>query len=103
MYFGPLYEPDFYVCFVLRVASGPRMKLAGRESALTTLSRPHPPRRVVYSTDYSKVVVPVVIVLFVVCSLFNEASCFKFCLVLLYSYIFQSFQHCDYFVWGKEN
>ena len=38
---------------VLRVASGPRVKFAGRKSAL------NPP--LVYSTDHSKVVVPVLV------------------------------------------
>ena len=47
-----------FLCFsVLRVASGPRVKLAGRKSALN-----HP---VVYSTDRSKAVVPVLALLFV--------------------------------------
>ena len=52
----PLCEPKF------RVASGPRVKLAGRKSALTR-PPPHPP--VVYSTDCSKAVVPVLVLLFV--------------------------------------
>ena len=44
-----------YLCnTVLRVPSGPRVKLAGRKSALTPL-----PHAVVYSTDRSKAVVPV--------------------------------------------
>ena len=42
---------------VLRVASGPRVKLVGCKSAL------NPP--VVYSTDRSKAVVPVLVLLFV--------------------------------------
>ena len=42
---------------VLRVASGSRVKLASYKSALT------PP--VVYSTDHSKAVVPVLVLLFV--------------------------------------
>ena len=45
-----------YVFSVLRVTSGPRVKLAGRKSAL------NPP--VVYSTDRSKAVVPVLVLLF---------------------------------------
>ena len=49
---------DFFLCFcVLRVTSGPRVKLAVRKSALN-----HP---VVYSTDRSKAVVPVLVLLFV--------------------------------------
>ena len=42
---------------VLRVASGPRVKLAGCKSALNP--------KVVYSTDRSKVVVPVLVLLFI--------------------------------------
>ena len=41
----------------LRVTSGPRIKFVGRESALNPL--------VVYSTDRSKAVVPVLVLLFV--------------------------------------
>ena len=47
----------FLCVSVLRVASGPRMKLASCKSAL------NPP--VVYSTDRSKAVVPVLVLLFV--------------------------------------
>ena len=47
-----------FLCIsVLRVASGPRVKLASRKSALNPL--------VVYSTDCSKAVVPVLVLLFV--------------------------------------
>ena len=42
--------------FLLRVASGPRVKLASCKSALNT--------PVVYSTDRSKAVVPVLVLLF---------------------------------------
>ena len=52
----PLCEPNFYVS-VLRVASGPRVKLASCKSALNPA--------VVYSTDRSKAVVPVLVLLFV--------------------------------------
>ena len=49
---------DFFLCTsVLRVVSGPRVKLAGRKSALNP--------SVVYSTDRSKAVVPVLVLLFV--------------------------------------
>ena len=51
---------EFLCVSVLRVASGPRMKLASCKSALNT---PHPP--VVYSTDRSKAVIPVLVLLFV--------------------------------------
>ena len=48
------------LCFsVLRVTPGPRVKLAGRESGLTS---PHP---VVYPTDRFKAVVPVLVLFFV--------------------------------------
>ena len=48
---------EFLCMSVLRVASGPRVKLASCKSTL------NPP--VVYSTDRSKVVVPVLVLLFV--------------------------------------
>ena len=48
---------EFLCISVLRVASGPRVKLASCKSAL------NPP--VVYSTDRSKAVVPVLVLLFV--------------------------------------
>ena len=47
---------EFLCISVLRVASGPRVKLASGKSAL------NPP--VVYSTDRSKAVVPVLVLLF---------------------------------------
>ena len=73
-----------YLCVsVLRVASGPRVKLAGSKSAL------NPP--VVYSADCSKAVVPVVVLLFVALCLFYEAICFMFYLVLFCSCVFQFF------------
>ena len=48
---------DFLCISILRVASGPRVKMVSCKSAL------NPP--VVYSTDHSKVVVPVLVLLFV--------------------------------------
>ena len=48
---------EFLCVSVLRVASGPRVKLASCKSAL------NPP--VVYSTDRSKAVIPVLVLLFV--------------------------------------
>ena len=48
---------EFLCISVLRIASGPRVKLASCKSAL------NPP--MVYSTDRSKVVVPVLVLLFV--------------------------------------
>ena len=52
---------EFLGISVLRVSSGPRVKLASCKSALTT--PPHP--QVVYSTSRSMVVVPVLVLLFV--------------------------------------
>ena len=48
---------EFFCISVLRVVSGPRMKLAGHKSALNPL--------VVYSTDRSKAAVPMLVLLFV--------------------------------------
>ena len=60
-------QTEFLCISVLRVASGPRMKLASCKSALNppphTLPALQPP--VVFSTDSSKAVVPVLVLLFV--------------------------------------
>ena len=59
---------EFLCISVLRVASGPRVKLASCKSALTpppSLPLPPPPPSVVYSTDRSKAVVPAFVLLFV--------------------------------------
>ena len=53
---------EFLCISVLRVASGPRVKLVSCKSALTP---PPPPRTVVCSSDRSKAVVPVLVLLFV--------------------------------------
>ena len=53
---------EFLCVSVLRVASGPRVKLASCKSALN-LTPPPPP--LVCSTDRSKAVVPVLVLLFV--------------------------------------
>ena len=58
---------EFLCISVLRVALGPRGKLASCKSALN-----HP---MVYSTDRSKAVVPVSVLLFGACGLFYEAIC----------------------------
>ena len=55
---------EFLCVSVLRVASGPRVKLASCKSALTP-PHPRPPRPMVCSTDRSKAVVPVLVLLFV--------------------------------------
>ena len=52
---------EFLCISVLRVASGPRVKIASCKSALT----PPPPPPVVYSSDRSKAVVPVLVLFFV--------------------------------------
>ena len=56
---------EFLCISVLRVASGPRVKLASCESTLTPLPHPPPTPAVVSSTDRSKAVVPVLVLLFV--------------------------------------
>ena len=53
----PLCEPNFLCISVLRVTSGPRVKLASCKSALNPT--------MVFSTDRSKAVVPVLVLLFV--------------------------------------
>ena len=63
------------LCFaVFRVASGPRVKLAGCKSALNP--------QVVYSTDRSKAVVPVLSYSLLLCGLFYEAVCLLPCVIL---------------------
>ena len=56
---------EFLCISVLRVASGPRVKLASCKSTLTSSPHPSSPGLVVYSTDRSIVVVPVLVLLFV--------------------------------------
>ena len=56
---------EFLCISVLRVASGPRVKLASCKSALTPPPPPPPPPTAVCSTDRSKAVVPVLVLLFV--------------------------------------
>ena len=57
---------ELFLCVsVFRVASGPRVKLASCKSALTRPPPPPPPPPVVCSTDRSKAVVPVLVLLFV--------------------------------------
>ena len=79
----PLYEPNFLCISVLRVASGPRVKLASFKSALnprwftllTVL------RRWSQCKSYS----------LVLCGLFYEAICYMSYLVPFCSCVFQSF------------
>ena len=74
---------EFLCISVIRIASGPWVKLAGCKSAL------NPP--VVYSTDRSKAVVPVLVLLFVPFDFFYEAICCMSFHVLFCSCVFQSF------------
>ena len=72
-----------FLCIsVFRVASGPRVKLASCKSALNS--------PVVYSTDRSKAVIPVLVLLFVALWLIYEAICFMSYLVLFYFCVFFS-------------
>ena len=57
---GAFMRTEFLCIYVLRVASGPRVKLASCKSALTPI-----PATVVCSTDRSKAVVPVLVLLLV--------------------------------------
>ena len=74
---------EFLCISVLRITSGPRVKLAGRKSSLNP--------SVVYSTDHSKAVVPMLDLLFVAL-LFILRGDFFFALPCVFCYcIFQSF------------
>ena len=72
---------EFLCVSVLRVASGPRVKLVGCKSAL------NPP--VVFSSDRSKAVVLVLVLLFVAVSVF-----FFFCLCCDASIVVTVFNSC---------
>ena len=83
---------EFLCISVLRVASGPRVKLANGKSALTPPPPPPPPPPpVVYSTDRSKAVVPVLVLLFVALWFILRGDLFCFCFVSFCSCVFQSF------------
>ena len=73
---------EFLCVSVLRVASGPRVKLVSCKSALNP--------QVVCFTDRSKAVVPVLVLLFVTCSLLYEAICCMSFRVSFCSCVFQS-------------
>ena len=75
---------DFLCISVLRVASAPRVKLASCKSALNPT--------VVYSTDRSKAVVPVLILLFVALWFILRGDLFFFCLTLCH-FIIVFFSH----------
>ena len=57
-------QTEFLCISVLSIASGPRVKLASCKSALTH-PHPTPTTPVVYSTDRSKALVPMLVLLFV--------------------------------------
>ena len=65
--------------FSIRVALGLKVKLAGRKGALTPTL---PPLTIVYSTDRSKVVIPMLVLLFVVLWYILRGD--LFCLTLCY-------------------
>ena len=73
---------DFLCISVLRVASGPRVKLASCKNAFSP---------VVYSTDCSKAVVPVLVLLFVALWFIIRGYCFMSYLVLFCSCVFSPF------------
>ena len=67
---------EFLCVFVLRVASGPRVKLASSKSALNPM--------VVYTTDRSKAVVPVLVLLFVALWFILRGDLYVFPCVILF-------------------
>ena len=86
---------EFLCVSVFRVASGPRVKLASCKSPLY----PTPTPRVVYSTDRSKAVVPVLVLLFVALWFILRGD---FCMSFRVSFCSCVF-HCDYLAWGRES
>ena len=80
---GAFMRTEFLCISVLRVASGPRAKLASCKSAL------NPP--VVYSTDRSKAVVPVLVLLFVALWFILRGDLFYVLSCVICSCVFQSF------------
>ena len=86
---------EFLCIYVSRVASGPRVKLASCKSAL------NPP--VVCSTDRSKVVVPVLVLLLVALWFILRGDLFLSFLVSFCSCVFRSFQCCYYLAWGRKS
>ena len=85
-----------FLCIsVLRVASGPRVKLASCKSAL------NPP--VVCSTDRSKAVVLVLVLLFGALWFILQGELLYVLPCAILCLCFQSFQHCYYLAWGRES
>ena len=92
---------EFLCISVLRVASGPRVKLASCKSALNP--PPHPPLPVVCSTDRSKAVVPVLVLLFVALWFILQGDLlYVFPCVILFLW-FSVHLVCDYLAWGRES
>ena len=93
---------EFLCVSVLRVASGPRVKLASCKSALNPPPPPPPTPPVVCSTDRSKAVVPVLVLLFVALWFVLRGDLlYVFPFVSFCSCVFQSFLYCDYLAWGR--
>ena len=80
---GAFMRTEVLCICVLRVESGPRVKLASCKNALNS--------PVVCSTDRSKAVVPVLVLRFLLCGLFSEAICCMYFRVSFCSCGFQSF------------
>ena len=73
-----------FLCIsVLRVASGPRVKLTSCKSALNPT--------VVYSTDRSKAVVPLLVLFFVALTFILRGDLFYVLPCVIFSCVFQSF------------
>ena len=86
---------EFLCVSVLRVASGPRVKLVRCKSALNPT--------MVYSTDRFKALAPVLILLFVALWFILRGDfLYVFPCVILFC-VFQSFKYCDYLAWGRES
>ena len=94
---------EFLCISVLRVASGPRVKLASCKSALNPPPPPHPPPPVVCSTDRSKAVVPMLVLLFVALWFILRGDLlYVFPCVILFL-CFSVHLVCDYLAWGRES
>ena len=90
---------EFLCISVLRVASGLRVKLASCKSALNPL----PPPPVICSTDRSKAVVPVLVLLFVALWFILRGDLlYVFPCVILFL-CFSVHLVCDYLAWGRES
>ena len=76
---------EFLCLSVLRVASGPRVKLASCQGALNP--------SVVYSTVRS----------LLLCGLFYEAICFYILPCVNLYWCFSVLLACDYLAWGRES